>query len=156
MAGKTPTCFLGYHGDLLNNTSHQISIVFRQTDEVLAFLSTSNLTSRQNLCLLERSIPSSTASCIFENPAQYGGLQITLPLGVITQTLWTHLERCCQYDDGTKTLAEMEYKEALETFHYVDLLELQEELRLRRWRETMDNSFARACFLAAKLKIRVY
>ena len=100
-------------------------------------------------------LPPSTASCIFENPAECGGLQVTLPLGVIMQTLWTHLERCCQYDDGTKALAELEYKEALETFHCADLLELQEELSLRRWRETMDNSFARACFLAAKLKIRV-
>ena len=59
------------------------------------------------------------------------------------------------FENGTKALAKLEYKEALKTFHCADLLELQEELSLRRWRETMDNSFARACFLAAELKISI-
>ena len=34
--------------------------------------------------------------------ASYGGLQVTLQIEVLMQTLWRHLERCLQYDDGTK------------------------------------------------------
>ena len=65
---------------------------------------------------------------------------------MITQTLWTHLKRCCQYDHGTKDLAELEYKEALEMLHCADLLELQEELGLRWWREMMNNSLPELAF----------
>ena len=162
--GREATRFLGLHGDMYGDNSKQVSMVYRQTAEVLAFLSTSNLTTQQNLCLLGRSIPSflrfsagqiawserdlhtlskmwlrayklawslptSTASCIFSLPAEHGGLQVTLPLEVLTQTLWTHLERCMQYNDGTRRLAECEYQEAMSKYHCLDLGELQEEMR---------------------------
>ena len=188
--GREATRFLGLHGDMYGDNSKQVSMVYRQTAEVLAFLSTSNLTTQQNLCLLGRSIPSflrfsagpiawserdlhtlskmwlrayklawslptSTASCIFSLPAEHGGLQVTLPLEVLTQTLWTHLERCMQYNDGTKKLAECEYQEAMSKYHCLDLGELQEEMRLHTWKESMSNSFTRACFLAAKLNIKI-
>jgi hypothetical protein len=190
VSGRVATRFLGFHGDMHGVNSKQISMVYRQTAEVLTFLSTSNLTTQQNLCLLGRSLPSflrfsagpiawpekdlntltkmwlraykfawklptSTASCIFSLPAEYGGLQVTLPMEVLMQTLWTHLERCLQYDDGTKELAECEYQEAMSTYHCLDLSDLQQEMLLHTWKESMSNSFARACFLAAKLNIKV-
>lgn len=80
---------------------------------------------------------------------------MTLPMEVLVQTLWTHLERSLQYDDGTKELAECEYQKAMSTYHCLDLSDLQQEMLLRAWKESMSNSFARACFLAAKLNIKV-
>ena len=60
-----------------------------------------------------------------------------------------------QYNDGTKKLAECEYQEAMSKYHCLDLGELQEEMRLHTWKESMSNSFTRACFLAAKLNIKI-
>ena len=41
-----------------------------------------------------------------------------------------HLESCCKYEDDTKALAELEYREALKGFRCGDLTELQTALRL--------------------------
>ena len=87
--------------------------------------------------------------------ASYGGLQVTLQIEVLMQTLWRHLERCLQYDDGTKELAECEYQKAMSTYHCLDLSDLQQERLLHTGKESMSNSFARACFLAAKLNIKI-
>ena len=43
----------------------------------------------------------------------------------------------------------------MSTYHCLDLSDLQQEMLLRTWKESMSNSFARACFLAAKLNIKV-
>jgi hypothetical protein len=46
--GRVATRFLGFHGDMHGLNSEQISMVYRQTAEVLTFLFTSNLTTQQN------------------------------------------------------------------------------------------------------------
>ena len=97
----------------------------------------------------------STASCLFVLPKSRGGLQYLTPLSVLYQTRWSHLERCCQYDDGNKALAQIEYNEAMDRFHCSNLLELQEEMALHSWEASLSNSFAHACFLASYLGIKV-
>ena len=56
--GRVATRFLGFHRDMHGENSKQISMVYRQTAEVLTFLSTSNLTTQQNLFLLGQLLPS--------------------------------------------------------------------------------------------------
>lgn len=44
--GRVATRFLGLHCDMHGDNSKQISMVYRQTAEVITFLSTSNLTTQ--------------------------------------------------------------------------------------------------------------
>jgi hypothetical protein len=48
----------------------------------------------------------------------------------MVKTIWQHLESCCKYEDDTKALAELEYREDLKGFRCGDLTELQTALRL--------------------------
>jgi hypothetical protein len=64
-----------------------------------------------------------TASDILTRPREEGGLQVRLPLSVLTCTLWTHLVASTNSDDGLKELAYLEYSEALNKYHCSDLRE---------------------------------
>jgi len=65
----------------------------------------------------------STALCTF--PKDQGGLQIKMLRAIICSATWGHLTRCCQFDDGTKQLAEITYKDALEKHGCLDMEDLQ-------------------------------
>jgi len=41
--------------------------------------------------------------------------------------MWGHLTRCCQFDDGTRQLAEVTYKDALDKYGCIDMEDLQFE-----------------------------
>ena len=48
-----------------------------------------------------------TSRALFTFPKDQGGLQIKLPRAIICPAVWGHLTRCCQFDDGTRQLAEI-------------------------------------------------
>ena len=53
-----------------------------------------------------------TSTVLFTFPKDLGGLQIKLPRPILCSAMWGHLTRCCQFDDGTRQLAEITYKDA--------------------------------------------
>ena len=68
----------------------------------------------------------STATCLFTFPREKGGLQVKLPLGTLFTSVWGNLERCNQFDDGTRQMQAICYQEALQGKGCLDLLELQD------------------------------
>ena len=76
-----------------------------------------------------------------------GGLQIKLPRAILCSAMWGHLTRCCQFDDGTRQLAEITYKDALEKYGCPDMEDLQFEAEFLTWDQASQNSFTFACHL---------
>ena len=70
-------------------------------------------------------------------------------------TPWGHLTRCCQFDDGTRQLAEITYKDALGKYGCLDMEDLQCEAEFLTWDQASQNSFAFACHLTSTIGIRV-
>ena len=68
-----------------------------------------------------------TSTALFTFPKDRGGLQIKMPKAILCSAIWGHLTRCCQFDDGTRQLAEITYKDALEKYGCLDLEDLQYE-----------------------------
>ena len=89
----------------------------------------------------------STATCLFTFPREKGGLQVKLPLGTLLTSVWGNLERCSQFDDGTRHMLAMCYQEALQENGCLDLLELQDA----SWKAASTNEVTIACYLANKL-----
>ena len=54
--GTLPTRFLGIHSNLLGDCSEQIAQVFSRTAEILVFLTSSPLTRRQNLLVIQQGL----------------------------------------------------------------------------------------------------
>jgi len=69
--------------------------------------------------------------------------------------VWGHLTRCCQFDDGTRQLAEVTYQDALKKHGCLDMEDLQFEAELLTWDQASQNTFAFACHLTSMLGIRV-
>jgi len=53
-----------------------------------------------------------TSTALFTFPKDQGGLQIKMPRAIICSAAYSHLTRCCQFDDGTRQPAEITYKDA--------------------------------------------
>ena len=68
-----------------------------------------------------------------------------MPKAIICSATWGHLTRCCQFDDGTRQLAEITYKDALEQHGCLDMEDLQFEAEF----------FTFACHLTSTIGIRV-
>ena len=85
-----------------------------------------------------------TSTALFTFPKDLGGLQIQLPL-----------TRCCQFDDGTRQLAEITSKDALEKYGCLDMEDLQFEAEFLTWDQASQNSFTFACHLTSTIGIRV-
>jgi hypothetical protein len=69
-----------------------------------------------------------------------------------------HLSDSWAYDttcDGTRQLAEITYKDALEKHGCLDMEDLQFEAEFITWDQASQNSFVFACHLTSKLGIRV-
>ena len=85
-----------------------------------------------------------TSTALFTFPIDRGDLQIKMPRAIICSATWGHLTRCCQFDDGTRQLAEITYKDALEQHGCLDMEDLASQ-----------NSFTFACHLTSTIGIRV-
>jgi len=96
-----------------------------------------------------------TSTALFTFPKDRGGLQIKMPRAIICSATWGHLTRCCQFDDGTRQLAEITYKDALEKHGYLDMEYLQFEAEFLTWDQASENSFTFACHLTSTRGIRV-
>ena len=66
-----------------------------------------------------------TSTALFNFLKDQGGLQIKMPRAIVCSAAWDHLTRCCQFDDGTRQLAEITYKDALEKHGCLDMEDLQ-------------------------------
>jgi len=96
-----------------------------------------------------------TSTALFTFPKDLGGLQIKLPRAILCSATWGHLTRCCQFDDGTRQLAEITYKDALEKLGCLDMEDLQFEAEFLTWDQASQNSFTFACHLTSTIGIRV-
>ena len=102
-----------------------------------------------------RQMSPNTFTALFTFLKDQGGLQIKLPRAIICPTVWGHLTRCCQFDDGTRQLAEITYKDALEKHRCLDMEHLQFEPEFLTWDQASQNSFVFACHLTSTLGIKV-
>ena len=96
----------------------------------------------------------STSTALFTFPKDRGGLQVKMPRAIICSATWCHLTRCCQFDDGTRQLDEITYKDALEN-GCLDM-EDQFEVEFLTWDQASQNSFTFACHLTSTIGIRVH
>jgi len=96
-----------------------------------------------------------TSTALFTFPKDQGGLQIKMPRAIIYSAAWGHLTRCCQFDDGTRQLAEITYKDALEKHGCLDMKDLQSEAEFLTCDQASQNSFTFACHLTSTLGIQV-
>jgi len=97
----------------------------------------------------------STSTALFTFPKDQADLQIKMPRAIICSTAWGHLTRCCQFDDGTRQLAEITYKDALEKHGCLDMEDLQFEAEFLTWDQASQNSFTFAFHLTSTIGIRV-
>jgi len=96
-----------------------------------------------------------TSTALSTFPKDRGGLQIKMPMAIICSAAWGHLTQCCQFDDGTRQLAEITYKDALEKHGCLDMEDLQFEAECLTWDQASQNSFTFACHLTSTIGIRV-
>jgi len=96
-----------------------------------------------------------TSTALFTFPKDLGGLQIKMPRAIMCSATWGHLTRCCQFDDGTRQLAEITYKDALEKHGCLDMEDLQFEAEFLTWDQASQNSFTFACHLTSTIGIRI-
>ena len=92
-----------------------------------------------------------TSTALFTFPKDRGGLQIKMPRAIICSAT----SRCCQFDDGTRQLAEITYKYALGKHGCLDMEDLQFEAELITWDQASQNSSTFACHLRSTIEIRV-
>ena len=78
-----------------------------------------------------------------------------MPRAIICSDAWGHWTQCCQFDDGTRQLAEITYKDALEKHGCLDMEDLQFEAEFLTWEQASQNSFTFACHLTSTIGIRV-
>ena len=97
----------------------------------------------------------STATCLLTFPRGKGGLQVKFPLGTLFTSVWGNLERCSQFDDGTRQMLAISHREALHEHGCLNLLELQDATQYISWKQASKNEVTFACYLANKLDIRV-
>ena len=87
----------------------------------------------------------SMATCLCTFPRNKGRLQVKLPLGTLFASVWGNLERCSQFDDGTRQMLAWSYQEALQENGCLDLLELQDASQHLSWKAASANEVTFAC-----------
>ena len=75
---------------------------------------------------------------------------------IICSAAWGHSTWCCQFDEGTRQLAEITYKDTLEKHGCLDMEDLQFEAEFLTWDQASLNSFTFACHLTSTIGIRVH
>ena len=63
-----------------------------------------------------------TSTRLFTFPNDQGGFQIKIPRAIICPAVWGHPTWCCQFDDGTRQLAQTIYKDALRKHECLDMM----------------------------------
>jgi len=96
-----------------------------------------------------------TSTAFFTFPKDQGSLHIKVPRAIICSAAWGHLTRCCQFDDGTRQLAGITYKNTLKKHDCLDMEDLQFEAKLLTWDQASQNSFTFACHPTSTIGIRV-
>jgi len=96
-----------------------------------------------------------TSTALFTFPKDQGGLQIKMARAIICSAAWGHLTQCCQFDDGTRQLAEITYKNALEKHGCLDMEDLQFEAEFLTWDQVSQNSCQNSCQMTSTIGIRV-
>jgi len=74
-----------------------------------------------------------TSTALITFSKDQGGLQIKMPRAIIYPAVWGHLTRCCQFDDGTRQVAEITCEDALEKHGCLDMEDLQFEAEFLTW-----------------------
>ena len=64
-----------------------------------------------------------------------------LLLVTLFDSMWGNLERCHQFDDGTRQMMKLAYQELLTDKACSNLLELQIEVGLLSWNKAGENEF---------------
>jgi len=154
--GRSTTRLLGIHQSMWLDSSAQRRKVFsgpliRCPEADFKILSAVWLRAYKNVWNVGRS----TAACLFTFPRENGGLQVKLPLVTLFDSMWGNLERCHQFDDGTRQMMRLANQEALTDKACSNLLELQKEAGLLSCNKAGENEFTFACYLANKLEIEV-
>ena len=88
-------------------------------------------------------LPLSTASDIFTLPKAAGGLEYPRPIGIMAQELCRHLQRCVKQDDVAKQIAAWEISQTLGKWACSSIQDLQQEMRLWKWNQTLENKWTR-------------
>ena len=95
-------------------------------------------------------LPLSTASDIFTLPE---GLEYPRPLGIMAQELCRHLQRCIKHDDVAKQIAQHDLDQALDQWACSSLDDLQQEMGLWEWNQTLQTKWTRAAKCMQLLKM---
>ena len=88
-------------------------------------------------------LPLSTASDIFTLPQEEGGLGYPRPLGIMAQELCRHLQRSIKHDDVARQISQWELDQTLERWACASLHDLQQEMKLWKWDQTLGTKWAR-------------
>ena len=71
------------------------------------------------------------------------GMEYLRPVGVMTQELCRHLQRCLKHEDVARQLTLLDLHLACEQWACDSLRELTEEMEMWKWDDTLDNKWAR-------------
>jgi hypothetical protein len=88
-------------------------------------------------------LPWTTASDVFTLPSVVAGMEYPGPIGIMTQELCRHLERCLKHEDVSRLLTLRDLNLACEQWACGSLQELREEMELGKWDLTLSNKWAR-------------
>jgi len=84
----------------------------------------------------------STALSTFPRLGDKGGLQIKMPRAILCPAVCGHLTRCCEFDDGTRQLAEITHQDALIKHGCLDIEDLLFKVKFLTWDQANQNTFA--------------
>ena len=100
-------------------------------------------------------LPLSTASDVFTLPQEAGGLGYPRPLAIMAQELCRHLQRSVKHDDVAKQIAQWDLDQTLETWACASLQDLQQEMGLWKWDQTLGTKWTRVakCMQLLHMKI---
>ena len=75
-------------------------------------------------------LPQSTASDIFTLPVEQGGLGLPRPIGIMTQEMCRHLQRCLRHEDAAKYLTLLEFEQTKARWVCNSMSDLCDEMEL--------------------------
>ena len=107
------------------------------------------------LCTTTNNYFSGQLFSLLSFPKQSEGLQVKLPLVTLFDFMRGNLERCHQFDDGTRQMMKLAYQEALANNVCSNLLEIQKEVGPLDWNKAGENGFTFASHLTNKLEIEI-
>ena len=88
-------------------------------------------------------LPQSTASDIFILPVEQGGLGLPRPLGIMTQEMCRHIQRCLRHEDAAKHLTLMEFEQSKSDWACTSLRDLREEMELWSWDQVVEGKWTK-------------